>query len=132
MTFLHGWREKRFIAIQNCLVPLSRDFREDEKRYSVALINGLLSRKPKKDIIRLSIFMIVIDIISLLKRLRTFRGLSPENQNQIAEFFFDSPVSLFRKGFWALNALAKFGVYAQESVYPKLHYKIRAFEHGHQ
>lgn len=69
-------------------------------------------------------------MISIVCGGHTFKNLPENKKYQVLDFFFDSPIGLFRKGFWGLNALAKIGVYGQPSVYPKLDYKLKETPRG--
>lgn len=123
--FLKGRRIARFEAIQNCLVPRSMQFSPEQKEHSIALINQILADKPGLIHLKIAVFLRFIDLISLISGLKSFRHLAASRQIQVMRFFFDSKISLFRKGFWGLSTLAKMGVYGQASVYDEIGYKLK-------
>lgn len=121
--FLAGKREKKFRAIQNCLVPLSKDFTQEQQKISNDTINLLLSTKPAAIRFKISLFLTFIDLLSLILKMRPFSSLKDESKIEILTKFFDSPVPLMRKGFWGINTLAKIGVYTQPSTYSIIGYE---------
>ncbi len=128
--FLHGKRILRFEALQHCLVPMSRGFSIAQKEESRGLVNELLETQPRKNRIRLALFLHLIDTVAVAAGLRLFRFLSVPEQKKVLNFFFNCPVPLLRKGFWGLNTLAKLGVYGQASVYPRIRYYVKEAENG--
>src|SRR3989344_6551310 len=103
MKFLDNGLEKRFLVIQNCLVPRSLKFTPDQKRKSVDLVNRLVEDKSPKDLFRLKLFLRVIDVVSFFYGFSAFSGLNSKKQIRVMNLFFDSPIPLLRKGFWGLN-----------------------------
>ena len=120
--FLSGKRLAQFEALQHCLVPRSRNFSHTQKQESIRLINDFLDKTPLSVQRKLALFFIVIDIFSLLFGGKTFKNSSPQKQIAIMNLFFDSPLGLFRKGFWGLNTLIKLGVFGQPSLYADIGY----------
>lgn len=103
-----------FPSVQSCLVPRFAQFSPDQKEESARLINRLLQKKSPVIRLKISVFLWVIKLVSLLI-----------GQDRAFKFFFDSPIALFRKGFWGINTLAKYGVYSQPSLYPVIRYHKR-------
>lgn len=124
-VFLTGKRRERFEGFQYCLVPRSRKFTREQKECSHQLINELLTHQPAAVHFKLALFLLMIDFVSLLRGFHTFKNLREEQQHAVMNSFFDSPLSVLRKGFWGLNTLAKLGVYGQSSVYTEIGYTLR-------
>ena len=123
--FLTPPRLLRFEALQRALVPRAAAFSEAQRAESRALVNQFLARQPDKTRRKLALFLVVIDVLSFVRGLRPFRGLSPDGQRALLGWLFDSPVGLLRKGFWGLNTLARLGVYGQASLYSQIGYRVR-------
>lgn len=124
-SFLIGKRRERFVALQNAIVPRSRAFDAAQARLSDELVDGMLSDQTRIVRFKVALFLVVIDCVSILFGGRSFGRLSPERQERVLKFFFDSPVALFRKGFWGVSALAKMGAYGQSSVYRDIGYELK-------
>ncbi len=123
-NFLSGKRLEKFLAIQNFLVPRSRGFSEEQKSESVRIINEFIETKPNIIAYKIVLFLVLIDVFSLLFHFKMFMSLSERNKNEMMDFFFNNKISLFRKGFWGINTLTKLGVYSQPSIYPDIGYEI--------
>jgi len=125
-AFLNGNMLIRFEALQHVLVPRSEHFSAAEKQRSKNLINKLLSQQTAGSKKKLALFITLIDIVSIFCHARTFKKLPSNSQRAILEVFFDSPISLLRKGFWGLNTLARLGVYGQKELHEDIGYRLRA------
>lgn len=124
-SFLHGRRARRFEALQGCLVPPARQFTDDQKKQSRQIINRVLQSQPASQQNKLKLFLILIELTSIMRTGKRFHALPYEKQERVLLIFFDAPIGILRKGFWGLNTLAKMGVYGQSSVYPEICYRIR-------
>ncbi len=112
-------------AVIGALVPRYQRFSDNQKKEAVKLIDRILASKPKSVISKIKLFLILIEMVSVVRGGRCFKNLSPEKQKKVLNFFFDSPLPLLRKGFWGINTLAKLGVYGQPSVYDEIGYVKR-------
>ncbi len=134
LIFLSGHTTTKFEAIQHCIVPLSKQLNAQQQQTSKDLVNHFLASKPKSIHSKLKVFLTLIDVISIFRRGKSFKKSSPSNQHAVLSSLFNSKISLFRKGFWGLNALAKLGVYAQTSIHPTINYTMKPYpskEHSH-
>jgi len=113
---------ERFDAVQRALLPRAEKFTLAEREHSHLVIMGVLAGLPRTMQMKLRIFLIAIDALSLLMGLSSFGGLPPSKQNTILRLLFDCPLGVIRKGFWGLNALAKMGVYGQADIAAELGY----------
>jgi hypothetical protein len=125
--FLNTKRKVQFIALQWVLVPRSKHFTDEERQRSDYLVNDLLSQQSIASKKKLSVFLNVIDLISFVCHGKTFQKLQSEHQRRILNIFFNSPISLLRKGFWGLNTLARLGVYGQKELHDEIGYKPRSY-----
>lgn len=123
--FLTGKRLRRFEALQRCLVPRSQKFTSEQQRASVALVNGILSEQPRLIHFKIALFFWFIDFVSICCGRHMFVNLNESAQLRVMDFFFNSRLAIFRKGFWGVSTLAKLGVYGQSSVYNEIGYKLR-------
>ena len=123
--FLAGKRRQRFEAVQQCLVPRSKQFTPARKQRARELVNELLATKSPAVHLKLAALLVAIDLRSFYVGFKTFRNLREEQQRQVMNWFFDSSIALLRKGFWGVNTLAKLGVYGQPSIYAEIGYRLR-------
>lgn len=117
--------QRSFFALQRCLVPLSGRFDGAQHQTSLAIVERFINNKPKAIRFKFLIFLIYIDMLSLLLHARLFCNLPPTQQNNILLGLFHSRMPLLRKGFWGLCTLAKMSVYGQPSVYPWIGYHLK-------
>jgi len=126
IPFLSGKMISRFEAIQNCLVPRSLTFSDQEKKRSQLLVNTVLKDQDETAKKKLAFFIILVDITAFMFHARLFRQLNATKQSTLLAKFFDSPIPIFRKGFWGLNTLARLGVYGQKELHLEIGYKLRS------
>ena len=127
--FLSGSRIAKFEMLQHVLVPRSIPFSEEEKSRGIFLVNQILEDKSAVIHLKLALFMNLILIWSLLKERRSFVSLNSAEATQVLNSFFNSPIALFRKGFWGLNTLAKLTVYGQHELNIEFGYHLRGHVH---
>lgn len=124
-VFLRGKRLVRFEVLQNVLVPRSREFSEGEKVSARALVNLVLMDKGPAIHRRIGLFLWLIDFIAVIMCGHTVGKLNSHQQKRVMDFFYDSPIALFRKGFWGVNTLCKLGVYGQAKIQDEIGYVKR-------
>lgn len=124
-VFLTPKTVSRFEIIQSVLVPRFTSFSNEQILESRRLINSILAEKSFFIHLKIRFFLVFIDFVSWMIAGNFFRKLNHAKQMRILNFFFNSPVSLFRIGFWGINTLAKLGVYGQTSLYPEIGYQKR-------
>ena len=127
--FLTGYKASFFESLQNSLVPRSKDFTPLQKQQSKDLINRLLDDQSESSKRKLALFFILIDLFSVLTNGKTFIKLKDDNKKALLQSFFDSPISLLRKGFWGINTLARMGVYGQTELHAEIGYTLRSNTH---
>lgn len=127
--FLKGARLTRFEALQNEIVPLSKSLSDQEREHSRELVNLVLEDKPAVIHFKIALFLLLIDTLSIFYGGHRFKNLKSTTKAKLLQFLFASRLGLLRKGFWGLSTLAKIGVYGQESLYPKLNYRLKEVPH---
>ena len=120
--FLVGKRRIRFEGLTRCLVPRSRQFTEVQWTESRRLVNEILADKPPAVHRKIGMFLWLMDFASILLTGRTVRNANPSDQKRVMDTFFDSPIAIFRKGFWGVNTLAKLAVYGQSEINAEIGY----------
>ena len=115
----------RFEALQQALIPRSSSFTLSQRHDARALVNSLMAQQPSDAKRKLKVFLLIIDAYSLLRFGRSFRQLTGDSQQKVLRSFFDSPISLIRKGFWGLNTIVRLSVYGQESLHKDLGYTLK-------
>ncbi|HAZ11539.1 MAG: hypothetical protein A2X86_18620 [Bdellovibrionales bacterium GWA2_49_15] len=128
--FLSDKRLVQFEAIQATLVPALLRMKQDGRDRSRDLLNNFLKNKDRAILFKIGLFLVFIDVVSFFYGLSCFRKLSPSKKAAVMLFFFNSPLPLFRKGFWGINTLAKMGVYGQTEIYEEIGYKIKTLRPG--
>jgi len=127
--FLTGYKANLFESLQNSLVPRSKGFTPLQKQQSKNLVNRLLDDQSESSKRKLALFFILIDLLAVLTNGKTFIKLKDENKNALLQSLFDSPLGLFRKGFWGINTLARMGVYGQKELHAEIGYRLRSNNH---
>ncbi|MBI2521218.1 MAG: hypothetical protein HYV97_12395 [Bdellovibrio sp.] len=123
--FLKGKRLVQFEAIQAILLPRFAVMDSDGINRSRNLLNNFLASKALSVLLKIALFLHIIDGISFFYGLHCFRHLPPHKQKAVMSFLFNSPIPLLRKGFWGINTLAKMGVYGQTELYADIGYKVK-------
>lgn len=96
-----------------------------QRAESLRLVATFVAQLSASSRRKLALFLVVIDVLALLRGGRTFRRLAVEDQEALLRNLFDHPIGLLRKGFWGLNTLAKLSVYGQTSLYEDIGYRLR-------
>lgn len=124
MTFFppNAYRTKIFLAFRETSIPFVKDLTVSEQVASMKLLNEFVAKKPPRVQRKLRAFCAVIDIMALLRMRKHFYHLDIAQRSQLMSRLLDSRVSVFRKGFWGVNALAKLSIYGLEELYPRIHF----------
>ena len=102
-------------AMSDVDVTTGRDFR--------SIIEKALSARPVAVRRQFATFLTVLRLAPLVRFGAPYTGLDAERRRRVLAWFQDCPVSLLRKGFWGLKALAFMGYYAQPDTGPRIHYE---------
>lgn len=122
--------KRDFFSFQVIVSPRAAHFSETQKQNAIHIVENFLASKPTVMKTKLKAFFVLLNVWSVLRFGKRFSFLDPSAQNKIAQDFFDSPVSLFRKAFWGVSTIAKLSVYGQEGLYPELNYSLKKWPRG--
>ena len=120
--------ERSFIAIQRCLVPRSTALTAEQQSKSLEILRNFLANRPAPVRAKLGLFLRLVDALSLVYGRKRFFRLDQKKQKRLMQFLFDSKLPILRKGFWAINTLARMTVYGQSSIYPDLSYRLKPYD----
>lgn len=88
-----------------------------------SIIERALAARPASVRRQFGTFLQVLRLAPLVRFGAPYTGLDAERRRRVLAWFQDCPVSLLRKGFWGLKALAFMGYYAQPDTGPRIHYE---------
>lgn len=112
-----------FRAVARTVVPETSSLDEDGWAGVEAIVEDALARRPPRMRRQLVVFIRLIDALALLRHLRRFRALEADARAGLLARLQDSPVLLFRRGFWGLRTLVYMGWYAQPSTAERIGYR---------
>lgn len=111
-----------FLTLQRTISPLAESFTAEQRQASLVLFHQQLAARPPSVRKKLGLFFFFINVASWIFCFGRFVRLAPDARERVLRMFFDSPVGLFRKGYWGVATLAKMGVYGQLAMYPSFGY----------
>lgn len=117
------FNEYLFLEIQKIVIPRVNSYSIEQQKQSIELVRALIATKDQATQKKFKLFLKLIQIISFVFGFCSFEKLSKEKKIKVLNFFYNSPIALFRKGFWGLNTLCKLGAYGQKSIYKEIHYE---------
>lgn len=112
-----------FHAVATTVVPATRDLDEAGWVALESIVESALAGRPARIQRQLIVFIRLIDAIALLRHGRRFRALPPDKRSSVLRGLQDSPVLLFRRGFWGLRTLVYMGWYAQPETAARIGYR---------
>lgn len=120
--------ERAFIAVQKCLVPRSVALTAEQQSKSLEILRNFLASRPAPVRAKVGMFLQLIDALSMVYGGKRFFRLDQEKQKRLMQSLFDSKLPILRKGFWAINTLARMTVYGQSSIYRDLDYRVKPYD----
>lgn len=123
MPFLTGRRRRFFVALAARIVPESSSLDAEASSRMLALVEDTLSTRPAKTVRELALFLRVLRWLPVLRYGRPLDRLGPAAQDAALRWFQDSPVTLFRKGFWGVKTLVYLGYYGRPEAAPAIGYR---------
>ncbi len=120
---MSDFNEREFIAIQQTVIPRTKSYSVSQQNESIKMVRELLNGKDVATRSKFSLFLKVVNLISFFFAFKKFENLNEAQRLRVLKFFYDSPIGLFRKGFWGLATLCKLGAYGQKSIYKDIHYE---------
>ncbi len=111
--FLTGKVGDQFWALAVRIVPPAADLDEAGRTEMLEIIDHAFRIRPASIRRQMKLFLAVIDLLSRLRGLRAFRGLSPQKQERVLASLDRSPVQALRQGFWGLKTFLLMGYYGR-------------------
>jgi hypothetical protein len=112
-----------FRAIATAVVPATAPLDESGWQRLESIVEAALAERPARMQRQLVVFIRLIDAMALLRHGRRLRSLSVEKRTRLLRGLEDSPVLLFRRGFWGLRTLVFMGWYAQPETATRVGYQ---------
>lgn len=123
MTFLTGSRRAFFLVLAARIVPESASLDAEAGGRMLVLVEEALSTRPARTVRELALFLRVLRWLPALRYGRPLERLGPAAQDAALRWFQDSPVTLFRKGFWGVKTLVYLGYYGRPEAAPAIGYQ---------
>jgi hypothetical protein len=122
-SFLTGPRRDLFLALAARIVPESTSLDAEAYGRMLALVEEALSTRPARTVRELALFLRVLRWLPVLRYGRPLDRLGPAVQDAALRWFQDSPVTLFRKGFWGVKTLVYLGYYGRPEAASSIGYR---------
>jgi hypothetical protein len=115
-----------FRAIAEVVIPESASLPASEWAAAESIIERALADRPDSIRLQIAAFLRILDVLALLRRGRRLHGLPPHARTRFLRGIQDSPVLLFRRGFWGVRTLALMGYYARPAAAAEIGYRAHA------
>ncbi len=112
-------------ALQHCIAPSIVYASDRQQDIGWNYLNTLLAEKLATDksiVLKIKLLLFLIQLYSLLIHHRRFENLDETIRVDVLKSFRESPLPLFRKGFWGLSTLMKMSAYTLPRVQSQLQY----------
>jgi len=120
----HG--DARFRAIATAVVPEAAKLTEDEWGAAAAIIARAVASRPRAMRRQLGVFIRALDLLSLVRRGRSFSSLRQSERSELLEWLGASPLLALRRGVWGVRTLAFMGYYARAEAAKAIGYQASA------
>ena len=111
-----------FRAVAITVVPATATLDEAGWARLESIVEEALAGRPVRVQRQLIVFIRLIDALGLVRYGRRFRALDAQARVKVLRGLEDSPVLLFRRGFWGLRTLVYMGWYAQPETARRIGY----------
>jgi hypothetical protein len=118
--------EAQFRALAVTFVPEASSLGKQDWQEAYQLIGSTLSQRPRLVTRQLSLFVRVLNFLSVAKHRRGVTKLSSAERQAFLESIAQSSWALLRKGLWGLRTLVFMGYYARPSAGEQLGYHAEA------
>ncbi|MBI4615704.1 MAG: hypothetical protein HY720_18950 [Planctomycetes bacterium] len=121
--FASGSRREHLWAIAERIVPPAARLDESARIEFLRIVDRAVAERPAAVQRQLGLFLVLVDVLAVLRRFRTFRRLPPGARDGILAWLDRAPIPLLRKGFWGLKTLLLMGYYARPACHEELGYR---------
>jgi|SRR5688572_15838592 len=115
-----------FRSIAEAVVPESQRMTPTEWQDFGAVIDRALMRRPASMRRQLTVFLNLLNVLSFVRYRCSLRRASIQQRTSLLERIENSPLLLFRRGFWGLRTLVFMGYYARPQCGHALGYTAAA------
>lgn len=112
-----------FRSLATSVVPEMKNLGEREWTEVERLIEEALAARPESMRLQLGLFLSLLKWLPVLRYGRTFHGLDEERRTRFLRSMQDSPLLLFRRGFWGFRTLVFLGYYGRPEVAAAIGYR---------
>lgn len=104
---------KTFRSIAEVVVPDTRSLSEAEWSEFAGVIDGALAKRPAALRRQLRMFLGILNLMALVHKGRFISRLDHAARTEFLAGVENSPILLFRRGFWGVRTLVFMGYYAR-------------------
>jgi len=114
-----------FRAAAEGVLPPVREYREEDWEKAEAVVERALRDRPPGMVRQLHLFLRVVNLLPVIMRGRTLRGMDPDARAAFLARLQDSRLLPIRRGVWGLRTLVFMGHYGRPEVHPTIGYGAR-------
>ena len=118
--------DARFRAIATAVVPEAATLSENEWRFAAAIIADAVAARPPAMRRQLAVFVRALDLVSFVRRGRSFGALQQSERTALLEWLGASPLLALRRGVWGVRTLSFMGYYARANAATAIGYRASA------
>ena len=111
-----------FRAVAEGVLPPVRAYQAEDWRKAESVVETALRDRPPGMVRQLHLFLRVVNLLPLLTRGRTLRGMDPDAREAFLSRLQDSRLLPIRRGVWGIRTLAFMGHYGRPEVHPTIGY----------
>ena len=115
-----------FRSIAEAVVPDTQHMTPTEWQDFGAVIERALMRRPARMRRQLTIFLRLLNFLSFVRYRRSLQNASIQQRTALLTSIENSPLLLFRRGFWGIRTLVFMGYYARPQCGHALGYTAAA------
>ena len=123
VIFLTSSRRAFFLVLAARIVPESTSLDAEACGRMLALVEETLATRPGRTVRELALFLRILRWLPALRYGQPLDRLGPAAQDAALRRFQDSPVPLFRKGFWGVKTLVYLGYYGRPEAAATIGYR---------
>jgi hypothetical protein len=105
------------------MVPEAATLDDAAWREAEAIIRRALSSRPTSVRRQIGVFLLLLDLVSLVRHRRRLAGLTLPERGRLLESLSKSRLLLLRRGIWGVRTLAFMGYYARPAAAEAIGYR---------